>query len=236
MAIILELSGDLRTPLVESFQAVVRSALVSHPELAAKKVRAAVFVDRDGVLDELVPRPVSGDLESPLDPEQVVLMPGVAPALRHLRNSGYAIVQVSNQPAAALGDAGIEQIEGVQARFLELLDSAGAAPDAFRICLHHPDGVVPGLARVCECRKPAPGMLLDAAAELDVDLRASWMIGDIDTDILAGAAAGCRTIMIENPASKQRRNGGARPDAVVNDLATAVELVISSDQPQPEPR
>ena len=197
---------------------------------------AAVYVDRDGVMNELFPRPVTGDLESPLDPDHVVLMPGVAAALRRLRAAGYAIVQVSNQPAAALGDARIEQIEAVQTRFLELLDSAGAALDTYRFCLHHPDGVAPGLARVCECRKPLPGMFLDAAAELDIDLRASWMIGDIDTDILAGAAAGCRTILIENPASKQRRNGAARPDAVAGDLAAAVDLVISSDQPQPEPR
>lgn len=183
------------------------------------------------MLNELVPRPVTGDLESPLDPERVVLMPGVAAALQRLRSAGYAIVQVSNQPAAALGAARMEQIEGVRARFLQLLGSAGAAPDAFRICLHHPDGAVPGLARVSECHKPAPGMLLDVAAELDIDLRASWMIGDIETDVLAGAAAGSRTILIENPACAQRRNGGARPDAVVNDLAAAVDLVISSDQP-----
>jgi histidinol-phosphate phosphatase family protein len=199
-------------------------------------VRAAVFVDRDGVLNELVPRPVSGDLESPLDSEQVVLMPGAAAAVRRLHDAGYAVVQVSNQPAAALGDASIEQIESVQRRFLEVLDAAGARLDAFRRCLHHPDSVVPELRRVCECRKPAPGMLLDAATELNIDLRRSWMIGDIDTDILAGAAAGCRTILIENPASRQRRNGKARPDAVVDDLAAAVEVVLSTGQPRREPR
>jgi len=199
-------------------------------------MKVGVFVDRDGVMNALVPRPVSGDLESPLDPEQVVLMPGAAAALRRLRKAGYVIVQVSNQPAVALGDATMEQIEHVQTRFLELLDSAGAALDAFRRCPHHPDSVVPALRCACECRKPAPGMLLDAAADLGIDLHASWMIGDIDTDILAGAAAGCRTILIENPASRQRRTGEARPDAVVKDLPAAVELVISSDQLEPEPR
>jgi len=118
---------------------------------------AAVFVDRDGVMNELVPRPVTGDLESPLDPNHVVLMPGVAAALQRLRAAGYAIVQVSNQPAAALGDARIEQIEAVQARFLEVLDSVGAALDTYRFCLHHPDGVASGLARFYECRNRLRG-------------------------------------------------------------------------------
>ena len=197
---------------------------------------AAVFVDRDGVLNELVTDPVSGRPESPLDSRQVVLISGAAAALRRLRKAGYAIVGVSNQPAAAKGTVGIEQLESVQARVLELLEHAGSAPDAFRLCFHHPDGVVPELGRECDCRKPAPGMLLEAAEEMDLNLEASWMIGDTDTDILAGAAAGCRTILVENPASTHKRGGEVRPDGVANDLAAAAGLVISSGQPQPESR
>lgn len=189
---------------------------------------AAVFVDRDGVLNGLVVHPVSGRPESPLDPRQVVLIPGAAAALRRLRKAGYAIVGVSNQPAAAKGTVSIEQLERVQARVLDLLERAGAAPDAFRVCLHHPEGVVPELTRACDCRKPAPGMLLDAAAELDLDLNASWMIGDTDADVAAGAAAGCRTILIENPGSAHKRSGEARPDATAFDLAAAVDLVVAS--------
>jgi len=191
-------------------------------------VTAAVFVDRDGVLNELVPDLQSGRPESPLDPEQVVLVPGAAAALRRLRDAGYVVVGVSNQPAAAKGSVEIEQLERVQARVLELLESAGAAPDAFRFCFHHPEGVVPELTRVCDCRKPAPGMLLDAAAELDLDLGASWMVGDTDADIAAGAAAGCRTILIENPGSAHKRRGDARPDVTVPDLAAAADLVAAS--------
>ena len=197
---------------------------------------AAVFVDRDGVLNELVTDPVSGRPESPLDSRQVVLIPRAAAALRRLRKAGYAIVGVSNQPAAAKGRIGIEQLESVQARVLELLEHAGAVPHAFRLCFHHPDGVVPELGGACECRKPAPGMLLDAAAEMNLNLETSWMIGDTDADILAGAAAGCRTVLIENPASKHKRGGEVRPDAFAADLAAAAELVISSGQPQPGSR
>ena len=188
---------------------------------------AAVFVDRDGVLNELVPRS-TGQPESPLDPQQVALIPRAAAALLRLRNAGYVVVGVSNQPAAAKGTVDIEQLESVQARVLDLLERAGAAPDAFRLCFHHPEGVVPELTRVCDCRKPAPGMLLDAAAALDLDLNASWMIGDTDSDIAAGAAAGCRTILIENPGSAHKRSGDAHPDAIAFDLAAAADLVVAS--------
>lgn len=189
---------------------------------------AAVFVDRDGVLNELVPHPVSGQPESPLDPQQVVLIPGAAAALRRLHNAGYLVVGVSNQPAAAKGTVDVKRLESVQARALDLLARDGDVPDAFRLCLHHPDGVVPELTRVCDCRKPAPGMLLDAAEELGIDLGASWMIGDTDADVLAGAAAGCHTILIENPDSEHKRSGNARPDATAPDLAAAADFVVVS--------
>ena len=160
-------------------------------------MRAAVFVDRDGVLNSLVPDPVSGKPESPLDPTQVRLIPGATAAIRQLREAGYVVVGVSNQPAAAKGLVEFDILEAVQARVLELLEKDGARPDSFRLCFHHPAGVVPGLTSQCACRKPAPGMLRDAAAELGLDLDASWMVGDTDTDVDAGEAAGCRTILGE---------------------------------------
>lgn len=194
---------------------------------------AAVFVDRDGVLNELVPDDHTSRPESPLDPQQVALVPGAPAAIRRLRNEGYVVVGVSNQPAAAKGTVDIEQLEYVQARVLDLLDRAGAAPDAFRLCFHHPDGVVPELTRVCDCRKPAPGMLLDAAAALDLDLNASWMIGDTDADIAAGTAAGCRTILIENPGSAHKRSGSVSPDETATDLASAVDFIVASGVRRP---
>jgi D-glycero-D-manno-heptose 1,7-bisphosphate phosphatase len=189
-----------------------------------------VFLDRDGVLIELVPDPITGLPESPLEVEQVRIIPLATAALRRLRAAGYALVGVSNQPAAAKGTVGVDRLERIQARALELLELEEAAPDAFRLCYHHPQGVVPDLTRSCECRKPAPGMLLDSAAELGLDLGASWMIGDTDTDVAAGVAAGCRTILIENPASAHKRSGAARPDAHAPDLAAAVELILRPSQ------
>jgi D-glycero-D-manno-heptose 1,7-bisphosphate phosphatase len=188
---------------------------------------AAVFFDRDGVVNELVPDPQSGRPESPLDPTDVSLVPGAAAALRELRDAGYALVGISNQPAAAKGTVTLEVLERVQARVLELLADDGVAPDAFRICFHHPDGVTPELGRTCGCRKPAPGLLTDAAAELDVDLRTSWMVGDTDDDVAAGAAAGCRTILLEHQGSAHKRRGAASPDAIVPDLAAAAALIVA---------
>jgi D-glycero-D-manno-heptose 1,7-bisphosphate phosphatase len=189
-------------------------------------LKTAVFFDRDGVVNELVPDPVSGVPESPLDPEQVALIPGAAAALRRLHEFGYLLVGTSNQPAAAKGTVPLEQLHVVQARVLQLLELEGVAPDGFQLCFHHPDGLVASLTGECDCRKPAPGMLLVAAEELRLDLARSWMIGDTDADVLAGAAAGCRTILVEHPGSAHKRSGGATPDELVADLDDAVRLIL----------
>jgi D-glycero-D-manno-heptose 1,7-bisphosphate phosphatase len=189
----------------------------------------AAFVDRDGTINELVPDPQTGLPESPLRVEDVALIPGAADALRRLAAGGWLLVGVSNQPAAAKGTVSPEQMADVQARVLELLGADGARLDDFRICPHHPEGVVPGLAGPCDCRKPAPGMLLDAARDLDIDLERSWMIGDTDGDVLAGAAAGCRTVLIEQEASGHKRKGTGQPDAVVPDLQDAAALLLGEE-------
>jgi D-glycero-D-manno-heptose 1,7-bisphosphate phosphatase len=185
----------------------------------------AAFVDRDGVINELVPDPRTGVPESPLRVADVVLVSGAAEALRELATAGWRLVGVSNQPAAAKGYISLEQLASVQARVAELLAAEGVHFDDFQLCLHHPDGVVPELAGGCECRKPAPGMLLAAAAELDINLAASWMLGDTDTDVQAGRAAGCRTVLIENRGSAHKRSGTVDPDAVARNLAAAVSLL-----------
>ena len=193
-------------------------------------VRAA-FIDRDGVINELIPDPVSGLPESPLHAPDVALVDGAATALRRLAAGGLLLVGVSNQPAAAKGTVSRAELDAVHARVIELLDAEGARFDAFRVCLHHPDGVVPGLSGACNCRKPAPGMLLDAARELAIDLTGSWMIGDTRSDIEAGAAAGCRTVLIEHPGSAHKRDRGVLPDATAPDLGAAAALILAAQDP-----
>ncbi len=191
--------------------------------------RPAAFLDRDGVLNEAAPDPVSGALESPLEVEDVRLLPGAAAAAHELAAAGYVLVCVSNQPAAAKGKVTVERLRAVHERVLELLAREGVRLEASRLCLHHPDGVVPGLAGPCDCRKPAPGMLLDAAKALSIDLDASWMLGDTDADVQAGLAARCRTVLIEYPGSAHKRSGRASPDLLASDLAGAAAQLLDQD-------
>ena len=187
---------------------------------------AAVFVDRDGVINELVPDPGTGHAESPLHVADVRLIPGAAEGLRLLAGAGWTVVGVSNQPSAAKGYVSLDEVLAVQAHVLSLLAAEGVRFDDFRLCLHHPAGSVPELTVVCECRKPAPGMLLDAARDLDIDLGASWMVGDTDGDIQAGQAAGCRTVLVEHRGSAHKRTAQLQPDGVVTDLTAAAGIIL----------
>jgi D-glycero-D-manno-heptose 1,7-bisphosphate phosphatase len=189
-------------------------------------VRRAVFVDRDGVVNELVTDPVSGLPESPLDPDQVVLIRDAAPALVRLHQAGYLLVGVSNQPAAAKGVVGLDDLQRVQTRVLRLLEHEGVTFDSFELCFHHPHGAVTELTRTCGCRKPAPGMLLTAADELGLDLEGSWLVGDTDDDTRAASAAGCRTVLVENPGSLHKRTGSPSPWALAADLAAAADVIL----------
>ena len=187
----------------------------------------AVFLDRDGVLVELVWDEVDASFEGPNVAEDVALVPHAAEAIRRIRSLDYRTVVVSNQPAAAKGKASREDLLGAHERVVRLLAESGVAIDDYRYCLHHPDAIDPDLARVCECRKPKPGLLLQAAAELDIDLSRSWMIGDSDIDAAAGRAAGCRTIPVENPRSMHRREAEGGVDYRARDVAHAAEIVAS---------
>jgi D-glycero-D-manno-heptose 1,7-bisphosphate phosphatase len=189
---------------------------------------AAVFVDRDGVVNELVPDPGTGRPESPLRVADVRLIAGAADALRDLAAAGWSLVGVSNQPGAAKGYISLEELHAVQARVLELLAHKGVRFDDFRLCLHHPEATVPELSGPCDCRKPAPGMLLDAARELELDLGASWMVGDTDGDVAAGAAAGCRTVLVEHRDSAHKRTAQLQPDAAVTDLTAAARIILGA--------
>jgi D-glycero-D-manno-heptose 1,7-bisphosphate phosphatase len=181
------------------------------------------------VLNETVRDPQSGLDESPLDPEDVRLLPGAAAAARTLAAAGYSLVCVSNQPAAAKGKLTVQDLLAVHGRVLALLAAENVRFDAWRLCPHHPDGVVEELSGACDCRKPRPGMIQDAAAALTLNLDGSWMLGDTDADVLAGRAAGCRTGLIAYPGSGHKRTGRARPDLLAADLGDAVARV--SGQP-----
>lgn len=171
--------------------------------------RPAVFLDRDGVLNELVQR--DGADVSPRDPGEFRLRPDAAAAVRELRSAGLPVLVVTNQPDIARGRMPVEALE----RMTAILKSALPVDDV-AVCPHDD-------ADACDCRKPNPGLLLDLASRWDVDLQRSYMIGDSWRDVGAGRAAGCRTILI---AGADGSRSGA--DATVPDLRSAVAAVLRS--------
>jgi D-glycero-D-manno-heptose 1,7-bisphosphate phosphatase len=187
--------------------------------------RPAVFLDRDGVLNELVVDRRLGTRESPYDPDDVRLVDGAAAAVRALQDAGWTLVAVSNQPAAAKGQTTLDALAAVHRRVAELLAAEGGSIEDWRYCHHHPDAVVAELRGPCDCRKPRPGLLLDAARDAGLDLARSWMVGDSDTDVEAGVAAGTRTVLVAAPGSEHRRAGRVRPDVQANDLADALSHI-----------
>lgn len=141
----------------------------------------AVFCDRDGTL--------IGDVGYPRDPDQVRLVDGAVEALAALHRAGFALVVVSNQSGIGRGIVSAEQAESVHERFVAELAARGVELDDVRYCPHSPD-------ERCECRKPSPKLLRDAARKLGVDLGASFMVGDKPSDVEAGRRAGCRTVLL----------------------------------------
>jgi histidinol-phosphate phosphatase family protein len=196
----------------------------------------AIFIDRDGTLNEMVYDESHGVLNSPRRADQVLLMPHAAEFLRGVKALGYKIILVTNQPAIAKGNMTERDLAEVNARLAELLREGGGAWDEERVCKHHPDGGPTPRAefvRDCDCRKPKPGMLLQAAREHGLDLAASWMLGDGLVDVQAGRAAGCRTILVTqlrmDHIEKWFKLDGAIPDFVARDLGAALQIIRDSE-------
>lgn len=188
---------------------------------------AAAFVDRDGVVNEPILDARSGTFESPYDPGDVVLVAGAAEGLARLRDAGFALVLASNQPAAAKGTVPLAALEAVHERVAALLAAEGVALDAAFYCHHHPDGAIAELSGPCDCRKPAPGLLLQAAERLRLDLTRSWMLGDAETDVEAAHAAGAKAVLIEHPRTAHRRPGAVVPDLTARDLVEAAAEIAA---------
>lgn len=186
----------------------------------------AVFLDRDGVINDPVMDPVDGRPESPLRAQDVVLAPGAVAGLRALTATGLALIVVSNQPAAAKGKATPEDLRAVHDRIVALLAAEGLAIADWRYCFDHPEARDPA-RRDCRCRKPRPGMLEDAARAHGLDLTRSFIVGDTDADVGAGRAVGATTVLVQHPGTAHRRSPGvaATADAVASDLAAAAAAI-----------
>ena len=188
----------------------------------------AVFLDRDGVINELVYYPEQGMVDSPFTVEQFRLVSGIGRPLRKLKDLGYKLVVVSNQPGIAKKHHSKKTLEQMGAKMNRLLAAEGVKLDGEYYCLHHPDARVARYRVNCSCRKPKPGLLLKAAKERGLSLGRSWMVGDGLPDILAGKAAGCRTILLGNTNSllyRMMAEMGAEPDYQVRTMAEAAKII-----------
>jgi len=152
------------------------------------RLRPAVFLDRDGVVIE--------DSHYLGDATHVRLVPGAAESIAALNRAGWVVVVVTNQSGVARGLFPLASVDEVHERIGALLRERGASIDAFQFCPHHPEAEIAQFRLECQCRKPKPGMLHRAGKERGLDLGASWMIGDRPSDLQAGAAAGCRTVLV----------------------------------------
>jgi D-glycero-D-manno-heptose 1,7-bisphosphate phosphatase len=190
--------------------------------------RNTVFLDRDGVINPYVYNTEFGTVDSPSSPDDFSIAPGAGEAVAEFNRMGFLVVVVSNQPGVAKGKFTLEVLEKVNAKMHAGIAACGGKLDAIYYCLHHPDGVLPAYRVRCECRKPRPGMLLEAARDLDIDLRNAYMVGDGVTDIEAGRAVGAQTVFIGQSKpyifeAFERR--GLLPDFITPALAGAVDII-----------
>ena len=196
-------------------------------------MRGCVFLDRDGVINE--------EVEYLHEPDRVVPVEGAAAAIAALGAAGLAVVVATNQAGIGRGMYTERELGAVTARIAELLARAGARLDATYFCPHHPEAGVGAYLQACRCRKPAPGMLEQAAAELGLDLSRSAMVGDKASDLEAARAAGCAAVLVRSGygAREEARllaEGRADlPDAVFDSLAAAVPWLCARLLPAPAP-
>lgn len=188
--------------------------------------RRALFLDRDGVLNELVYYESHGEWESPRTVDDLVMIDGTREPLQRLADAGWLLFIVTNQPSYAKGKTSLAALREVE----RAVEAALPITRGY-VCFHHPDAVVDELRVLCDCRKPGTRFLRDAAAEFGLDLGASWMAGDQDSDLAAGRAAGCKVALVEHHGSAHKR-GTIEPDlrcANLGELANA--LIPTSSGP-----
>lgn len=221
---------DIGTPArLDKAERHLRSGLVARSRRNA--MQRAVFVDRDGTLNQL-----RGHLARAEDLE---LVAGAGAAIQRLNEAEYRVVVLTNQPVIARGEADEADLARIHARLETELGHDGAFLDAIYYCPHHPDrgfaGEVAELKLVCDCRKPATGMALAAARDLNIDLGRSWMIGDSTADVALAQAAGMRSILVATGEGGRDGKYQARPDFTAPSIVEAVAQLIAMTSAETPP-
>ncbi|SHI56630.1 D-alpha,beta-D-heptose 1,7-bisphosphate phosphatase [Malonomonas rubra DSM 5091] len=183
--------------------------------------KRAVFLDRDGTINV--------EKDYLIDPAEFEFIPGVPEALQKLQQAGFLLVVVSNQSGVARGYFGLDDVDRLHAHMKVLLKEYGVVLAGVYICPHHPTSGVGKYKIECDCRKGEPGMLLQAARELDIDLPKSFMVGDKDADFQAGSAAGCSSILVRTGhGEKWVQKAHENNVPAVADLPAAVEKILQA--------
>lgn len=160
--------------------------------------KKAIFLDRDGVVIKMYYHRDIGIIDTPLSIKQVTFMPGIFNFLHFVHRLGYLLILVSNQPGVGIKKISFKKYQEIKDYIKQCLKKEGILLDGAYYCMHHPYASMAKYRKECTCRKPKTGLLIQASSELNIDLKKSWMIGDGVGDIIAGNAAGCKTILVGN--------------------------------------
>ncbi len=207
----------------------------------------AVFLDRDGVLNDLVYNDEEGQISSPSSARQMRVFPFVAESVKALQGLGYKVIVISNQPGVAKRQFSLAELNRMNAKLRKALSDRGVNFDGEYYCLHHPEALVKRYRVVCDCRKPKPGLLFRAAEDFNLDLADSFMVGDGFVDVKAGRSAGCMTVLVAHMTTlltKMMEKQDGRPDYLVPSLKevpalvekVSKETISTSRQPSGAPR
>ena len=177
-----------------------------------------VFLDRDGTIIE--------DVGHPHEHSKIKFLPKVRQAIKLLNRNGFKVLIVTNQSGVARGYFTVETVREINRRVQETLANQGAFIDKIYYCPHHVEGIIEEYRQECYCRKPNPGMILEAAREFGIDLKKSFVIGDKISDIEAGHRAGCRTVLLVREGSLNKGEIALISDHVATDLYEAVKWIV----------
>ncbi len=183
--------------------------------------QSAVFLDRDGVLNEMPLNPLTQAYESPHTLEDLKIYPEVLPALQSLQKQ-FKLFVVSNQPSYAKGKVTLEMLNKISRKFCLELSNRRILVEEYYYCYHREEDK-------CECRKPSPYFLKKASLDHRIELKSSWMVGDRDTDVECGERAGCKTVLIKNPISKDHQ-GKSAPTFKAKNIAEAAKYILSKER------
>jgi len=189
----------------------------------------AVFLDRDGTINRNHYYADSGEFEAPRSAEDLELYPWSIPALTALKQAGYSLFIVSNQPNFAKGKSTLASLAEIQDKFVSELKLSDIVFQDCYYCYHHPESVVAGYSE-CVCRKPSPEFIFSAVKKHGVDLSRSWMVGDRPTDVECGYRAGLRTIRIKpDHPSADPQNDWPKADYFCSNLLAASRIILNGE-------